>query len=129
MFKHACPVMDDDSLALVAFVVIYNMKLKNKKRKMVCKERLKKRNTYSHTKLLRELKIYPRDWHNYLRMDEKTYLSTPFVSRDTFNLKKRHSHERSYNPQERLIATSRFLATGRSYEYLKYSTIISPQAA
>lgn len=31
-------------------------------------------------------------------------------------------------PHERLTATLRFLATGRNYEVLKYSTIISPQA-
>ncbi|KAJ8942461.1 hypothetical protein NQ318_002675 [Aromia moschata] len=29
---------------------------------------------------------------------------------------------------ERLTATLRFLATGRSYEDLKYSTVISPEA-
>ncbi|CAK1591625.1 unnamed protein product [Parnassius mnemosyne] len=32
------------------------------------------------------------------------------------------------SPHERLTATLRFLATGRSYEDLKFSTIISPQA-
>jgi hypothetical protein len=31
-------------------------------------------------------------------------------------------------PHERLRATLRFLATGRSYEDLKFSTIMSPQA-
>lgn len=31
-------------------------------------------------------------------------------------------------PHERLTATLRFLVTGRSYEDLKFSTIISPQA-
>jgi len=32
------------------------------------------------------------------------------------------------SPHERLTATLRFLATGRTYECLKYSTIISPQS-
>ena len=31
-------------------------------------------------------------------------------------------------PNERLTATLRFLAAGRSYEDLKFTTIISPQA-
>ena len=31
-------------------------------------------------------------------------------------------------PHERLTATLRFLTTGRSYEDLKFSTIMSPQA-
>jgi hypothetical protein len=34
-----------------------------------------KRKTYSHVSLLSELKIYPRDWHIYLRMNEETYLN------------------------------------------------------
>jgi hypothetical protein len=44
------------------------------KRKMWCKEWLQKRNTYSHVNLLTELKLAPKDWHNYLQMDEETYL-------------------------------------------------------
>jgi hypothetical protein len=34
----------------------------------------------------------------------------------------------SISPHERLTATLRFLATGRSYEDLKYTTLIPPQA-
>ncbi|VEN57307.1 unnamed protein product [Callosobruchus maculatus] len=34
----------------------------------------------------------------------------------------------SISPHERLTATLRFLATGRSYEDLKFSVAISPQA-
>lgn len=33
----------------------------------------------------------------------------------------------SVSAEERLVATLRFLATGRSYEDLKFSSIISPQ--
>jgi len=32
------------------------------------------------------------------------------------------------SPHERLTATLRFLATGRNYADLKFSTVISPQA-
>ena len=83
--------------------------------------------TYSHINLLNELKIYPRDWHNYLRMNEETYLNllslvTPWIKKKDTNMRD------AISPHERLTATLRFLATGRSYEDLKYSTIISPQA-
>jgi hypothetical protein len=53
------------------------MKSKNKrknKRKMWCKEWLQKRNTYSHVNVLSELKLAPKDWHNYLLMDKETCL-------------------------------------------------------
>jgi hypothetical protein len=33
-----------------------------------------KRKTYYHINLPSELKIYPHDWHNYIRMNEETYL-------------------------------------------------------
>jgi hypothetical protein len=45
-----------------------------------------KRKTYSHINLLSELKIYPRDWHNYLRINEEIYLNllslvTPLIKK------------------------------------------------
>jgi hypothetical protein len=62
---------DDDTLAIVGLLIA--MESKNK-REMWCKEWLQKRNTYSHVNLLTELKLAPKDWHNYLRMDKETYL-------------------------------------------------------
>jgi len=29
---------------------------------------------FSHVNLLKELKFHPKDWHNFLRMNESTYL-------------------------------------------------------
>ena len=72
---------DDDTLAIVGLLIA--MKSKNKcknKRKMWCKEWLQKINTYSHVNLLTELKLALKDWHNYLQMDEETYLRSPFIS-------------------------------------------------
>jgi hypothetical protein len=45
-----------------------------------------KRKTYCHISLLSELKICPCDWHNYLRMNEETYLNllslvTPLIKK------------------------------------------------
>lgn len=60
-------------------------------------------------------------------MDEETYVNllalvSPFIK------KKDTVMRQAITPHERLTATLRFLATGRSYECLKFSTIISPQA-
>jgi hypothetical protein len=80
-----------------------------------------KRETYSHISLLSDLKIFPRDWHNYLRMNEKTYLNLlsllpPLIKKQGMIMRE------TATPHERLPAKLRFLATGKSYEDLKYST-------
>lgn len=121
--------MDDVSLCAVAAALA----TKEKKRKMGkarsrwAKDWLLKRATLSHLNLLDELKLEPEDWHNYLRMDEQTYLK--LLQLVTPLIKKSDTHLRvSISPHERLTATLRFLASGRSYEDLQYTTIISPQA-
>ena len=86
-----------------------------------------KRDSLSHEGLLNELRLEPVDYFNYLRMDEQTYsellsLLTPLIKRQDTVMRK------AISPHERLTATLRFLATGRSYEDLKFSTSISPQA-
>jgi len=101
--------------------------IKKRKRKVWVKDWLSKRVKYSHVNLLTELRICPKDWQNYLRMDEDTYvklltLVTPLIK------KKDTVMRQAISPHERLTATLRFLATGRNYEDLKFSTIISPQA-
>lgn len=60
-------------------------------------------------------------------MNEETYLKllslvAPFIE------KKDTIMREAISPHERLTATLRFLATGRTYEDLKFSTIISPQS-
>ena len=70
--------------------------------------------------------MYPDDWYNYLRMDMNTYhelLNTvvPFIQRQDTCMKK------ALTPHGRPSATLRYLATGRSYEDLKYIVAISPQ--
>lgn len=60
-------------------------------------------------------------------MDEKTYLT--LLSKVTPLIQKQDTIMRTaISPHERLSVTLRFLATGRSYECLKYSVLISPQA-
>ena len=72
---------------------------------------------------LNEMKFHPKDWFNYLRIDESTYLAhlskvTPLIRKGTIMRKAITSHEM-------LTATLRYLTTGRSYSDLKDSTIIS----
>jgi hypothetical protein len=50
------------------------------------------RKTYYHINLLSELKIYPRDWHNYLRMNEENYLNLLSLV-NTFNYKAGYDYE------------------------------------
>ncbi|VVD03101.1 unnamed protein product [Leptidea sinapis] len=77
--------------------------------------------------LINELRITPKDFNNYLRINEDTYLH--LLSLVTLLIKRQDTILRNaITPHERLTATLRFLATGRSYECLKFSTIISPQA-
>jgi hypothetical protein len=80
-----------------------------------------KRKTNSYITLLSELKIYPRDWHNYLRMNKETYLIVlslliPLIKEQGMTMRE------AATPHETLPATLWFVPTGRSYEDLKYST-------
>jgi hypothetical protein len=60
-------------------------------------------------------------------MNESTYLT--LLSMVSPLIQKRNTTTRqAITPHERLTAALRFLATGRSYEDLKFSTIMSPQA-
>ncbi|CAI6377837.1 unnamed protein product [Macrosiphum euphorbiae] len=122
------PVSRTVNLALAATavaLVLHKIKGKKQKRKWT-KDWLLKRSQYSLINLLNELRFHPEDWHNYLRMDEETYfellqLVTPLIVKQDTHLRK------SIPPHEWLTATLPFLATGCSYEDLKFTTIISPQ--
>ncbi|KAK5637862.1 hypothetical protein RI129_000145 [Pyrocoelia pectoralis] len=97
---------------------------KCKKRKWV-KTWLRKRNKYTHVKLLKELE--PDDYRNYMRMPEEVYMElldlvSPYIEKNDTVMRQ------SISPHERLSSTLRCLATGRSLQDLKYSAVISPQA-
>ncbi|XP_050310828.1 putative nuclease HARBI1 [Anthonomus grandis grandis] len=112
---------------VLAVAAVLAVKKKKKNRTKWCKNWLLKRKTFSHINLLNELLLEPGDWHNYLRMDEATYLEllqlvTPLIAKQNTHLRE------AISPHEKLTATLRFIATGRSYEDLKFSVIISPQS-
>ncbi|XP_025203776.1 uncharacterized protein LOC112600693 [Melanaphis sacchari] len=98
-----------------------------KKRKW-SKQWLLERRKYSHMNLLHELQSNePADFKNYLRMENHTFhelldLVRPFIEKQNTIMRE------SISAEERLVATLRFLATGRSYEDLKFSCAISAQA-
>ena len=115
-------------LCAAAIAIIAKKKKVNKrKRSKWSKDWLLKRQELSHLNLLNELRLEPEDWFNYLRMDEETYMEllqivTPQIKRMDTVMRK------AISPHERLSATLRFLATGRSYADLKFSCAISRQA-
>lgn len=118
--------MKNSNLYAVAAAIAVNNKIRKKRSKWV-KEWLLKRSQFSHINLLDELKLEPGDWFNYLRMDYETYctllkLVSPLITKQDTQLRN------AISPHERLTATLRFVATGRSYQDLKFSVIISPQA-
>lgn len=122
--------MDEALLLTIISLCAINIK----KRKKVFRSRqrwsrrwLLKRGKFSHVNLLRELACEPEDWRNYLRMDMTSYenllkLVTPYIQKKDTVMRK------AISPHERLTATLRFLATGRSYKDLEFTTIIAKQS-
>ncbi|CAD7082659.1 unnamed protein product [Hermetia illucens] len=99
-----------------------------KRRKVWSKSWYLNRPELSHSNLLKELEISaPSDFKNFLRMDSETYNEllrkvSPFIKKqDTIMCD-------AISPNERLSATLRFLASGQTFEDLKFLTAISPQS-
>ena len=114
--------MNTDDL-LAVYVVLST----NGKRAVWTKYWLLKREQLGYTHLLRELLPYPEDVHTFLRMDENSYLELLDLVRP--RIEKQSTVLRSpIDPHQRLMATLRYLATGASYQDLKFSTRISAQA-
>lgn len=99
-----------------------------KKRKVWSKEWYQNRAQFSHSNLMSELRVTaPDDFKNFLRMDSKTYDELldkvrPFIEKKDTNMRI------AISVNERLSATLRFLASGQSFEDLKFLTAISPQS-
>ncbi|XP_063771016.1 uncharacterized protein LOC134908815 [Pseudophryne corroboree] len=118
--------------AVIAIAMVHHClqkrKKKKKKRSYWSKDWLQSRDTASHSALLPELRENnPDDFRNYLRMSDAGFISllravTPLIQKQDTCMRK------SISAEQRLVATLRFLATGRSFEDLKFSTAISPQA-
>ena len=62
-----------------------------------------KTTVFSHANLLKELRFHPKDWHNFLRMNESTYLIllstvSPLIQ------KKNTTMRQAITPHERLYS-------------------------
>ena len=99
-----------------------------KRRTVWTKNWLLHRDQFSHMALLRELQENnPNDFRNYLRMSDACFqrllnLLSPYIS------KKDTCMRPAIPAEQRLIATLRYLATGRNLQDIKFTTGISPQA-
>lgn len=114
-------------IAIAAIYTYYLKSLSNYESKTYIRsEWVKKwktdRNMFGHMPLVRELKEnYPDDYRNYLRMDAETFdkllslIKHKIVKQDTIM-------RQSISAEERLAATLRYLATGRSFKDLSFST-------
>ena len=69
-------MLSEDLLICTAVTLALKVKSvkKRKLRSKWAKDWLLKRNNLSHINLLKELKLEPGDWYNYLRMDSEAYL-------------------------------------------------------
>lgn len=89
-------------------------------RKCWVKKWLRKRNKYLHLYLLKEVTV-EEDYKNYFRINEEIYNIQELNKKDTVM-------RCSLSFTERLALTLRYLATGRNFEELKFSAMISPAA-
>uniref|UniRef100_A0A803KDN9 DDE Tnp4 domain-containing protein n=1 Tax=Xenopus tropicalis TaxID=8364 RepID=A0A803KDN9_XENTR len=121
--------MDHKQRAALAIILLNAAAEKKKKKRSLWSKRwLLNREKLSHMGLLKELRERnPDDFHNYLRMSESSFTSllqavAPMISKQDTCMRQ------SIPAEQRLIATLRYLATGRSFEDLKFTTGISAQA-
>ena len=68
---------------------------KCKKKQGVDQEVVVKRQDFSHVNLLKELRFHLKDWHNFLRLNESTYLT--LSSMGSSLIKKKHYNAASCN--------------------------------
>ena len=85
------------------------------------------RGVSSHISLLKEInETNPEDYKNYFRMNNETFNDLLSLVKD-YIVKQNTLMRDAISPEARLAATLRYLATGRSYEDLKFSTRMSPK--
>jgi hypothetical protein len=86
--------LDEEICFAVVASTVEKKKLKHKENREWSRQWLLKRSRFSHINLLEEFRFYPEDWHNYLRMDEATYLNLLFTVSPQ-KKKKGYRHEAS----------------------------------
>jgi len=117
--------MDDFDPAIAVALVFATEN--ERKREKWSKEWFLQRSKFGHIKLLRELKHNePQDFQNFLRMDIESYnellqMIMPMIAKQTTNMRE------PISCMERLSITLRYLATGNTFEDLKFISAIAPQ--
>lgn len=113
--------------AIVIAIILKRKRKKIKRKRIWSKDWFKKKEELGNTKLLTELELNSEaDFKNYLRMDKSTFYDlltkvTPLIQKQTTIMRE------PISPFHRLAATLRFLASGNSFEDLKFLTAIAPQ--
>lgn len=119
---------DDTCAAIVIACLTEKTKVKRKRKQRVwMKEWLKKRDQFSHDRLVAELKISSAvDYKNYLRMDADTFGELLEMIRPL--IEKQCTYMRDpITAEQRLLSTLRYLISGDSFEELKFHTAIAAQ--
>ncbi|CAI6365943.1 unnamed protein product [Macrosiphum euphorbiae] len=114
---------------LLGYAAVYyihmNMVKARSPRSIWMKSWLSDKTKFGHLPLISELRNNnPEDFKNYLRIDGTTFdflldLIGPLIQKEDTIMRE------SIPPEQRLLATLTFLATGMSYQRLKFSTAIS----
>ena len=115
--------------AFTALALGLPLKSKRKRRRRKCAQQWYLcRERFGHTHLLNELRNSEPDvYKKFLRMDEESFdelleLVRPYITKENTVMRS------AISPFERLSITLRFLATGNTFEDLKFLSAISPQA-
>ena len=120
MSKAACLAI------ILAYVTEEETVYWKRKRSIWTKDWLK-RSVFGDGNLIKELELFsPLDYKNYLRMCPSTFcelseLITPLVQREDTNMRE------AISPKQRLFAPLHFLASGPTFENLKFETAIAAQ--
>jgi hypothetical protein len=120
--------MDDLDVAIVA-LALYTVKQKRRNQKrpgsrkgrLWSREWLTRRPQYSHENLLADLRLTaPKDYRDYLRLDCDTF--DKLLNLVTLYIQRKNTVMRdAITPSERLSTTLQFLASGRSFNNMKFS--------
>lgn len=115
------------SCVAIALAVTLEMKKSKKKRKWT-KEWYRRRTEYTHENLLNDLRLSePNDFRDILRLDGPLF--GELLKMIAPRIEKRNTPMRAaIPPSQRLSITLCYLATGDTFEDLKFISAISPQS-
>lgn len=119
------PVLSKKQKVGLALVLSTDLEAKKRRNKRLwAKQWLLKRKQLSHVNIVKELDS--DDFRNFMRMDHETFhelldLVKPYITKQDTIMRE------AVTAAERLIVTLKYLASGRDYKELRFSSIISPQ--